>query len=76
MYLIVLPTKIAEDNDLTTQDSLGRYLSNLNINIEQNYSGVGDETLYDQDGIRSFGLLVMTRIGIDLAGQVMFRLQV
>ena len=52
MYLIVLPTKIAEDNDLTTQDSLGRYLSNLNINIEQNYSGVGDETLYDQDGIR------------------------
>lgn len=52
MYLIVMPTKIAEDNDLTTQDSLGRYLSNLNINIEQNYSGVGDETLYDQDGIR------------------------
>lgn len=52
MYLIVMPTKIAEDNDLTTQENLGRYLSNLNINIKQNYIGVGDKTLYDQDGIR------------------------
>ena len=53
MYLIVMPTKIAEDNDLTTQENLRRYLwLKHNINIKQNYSGVGDEILYGQDGIR------------------------
>ena len=54
MYLVIMPTKIAQQEDLTTQDNLEDYLrNNLRLNIDQNPHEVGNEIIYpeDEDGI-------------------------
>ena len=56
MYLVIMPTKeaINEDDqyDLTTQDGLQSYLwSKCRVNINREYTGVGDSIPYNENGI-------------------------
>lgn len=52
MYLVIMPTQIAVNNNLNDQDNLNSYLQSLNINLsatapKQEYENVA----YDQNGI-------------------------
>lgn len=53
MYLVIMPTADALENNLTTQAALENYLSDLNRNITFNDSGdrVSDSIMYNRDGI-------------------------
>ena len=56
MYLVIMPTKeaINEDDqyDLTTQNGLQSYLwSKCGVNINKEYTGVGDSIPYNENGI-------------------------
>ncbi len=52
MYLVMMPTKEAKDNDLTTQTKLKAYLSKKEVNIDKAYNNIGSQQLYDSEGIR------------------------
>ncbi|HIW43395.1 MAG TPA: Cna B-type domain-containing protein, partial [Candidatus Mediterraneibacter vanvlietii] len=57
MYLVIMPTSIAVNRGLTTQQKLRNYLSTLidkdenPINIDTYYDEKGYEELYDSDGV-------------------------
>ena len=53
MYLVIMPTAEALENNLTTQAALEEYLSDLNRNITFNDSGnrVSDSIMYNRNGI-------------------------
>lgn len=52
MYLVMMPTKEAKDNDLTTQAKLQAYLSEKGVNINSAYNKIDSQQSYDNDGIR------------------------
>lgn len=52
MFLVMMPTKTAIDNNLTTQDSLKIYLQSLNVNYSQTASQEENEVVYNQNGIK------------------------
>lgn len=52
MYLVMMPTKEAKDNDLTTQAKLREYLLKKEVNIDKAYNKIGSQQLYDSEGIR------------------------
>lgn len=59
MYLVIMPTSIALENDLTTQDTLEKYLSSLpgdDINFNDNGNSVGHREVYRDD---DSGILVV-----------------
>ena len=52
MYLVIMPTKEAIDNSLTTQTQLESYLRSHGVtNPSLGYSAVGEAKVYDQNGI-------------------------
>lgn len=53
MYLVIMPTSIALENDLTTQENLEEYLRGLNSNIDPDDNGnqISDAVVYKQNGI-------------------------
>ena len=52
MYLVIMPSKEAIDNNLTTQSKLTQYLNeNCKLNINQRYERVGNSIVYDEKGI-------------------------
>ena len=53
MYLVIMPTSVAIDENLTTQQNLQSYLSGLGVNINSSYTGVDNEEAYrnDENGI-------------------------
>ena len=56
MYLVIMPTSVAVDNDLTTQDSLENYLQKCGSTIGRQFSQVDQSVEHDEeitgDGIR------------------------
>lgn len=56
MYLVIMPTSVAVDNNLTTQDGLENYLQELGSTIGQQFSQVGQNVERNEentsDGIR------------------------
>lgn len=57
MYLVIMPTKTAIDNKLTTQDALEAYLTTLGVVKNQTYedatgkTAVGSQVAYNQHGV-------------------------
>lgn len=51
MYLVIMPTKTAIANDLTTQTNLNKYLAGLKVNYGATYSAVENEQVYNKDGV-------------------------
>lgn len=51
MYLVIMPTKTAITNNLTTQTNLNKYLAGLNVNYGATYSAVENEQVYNKDGV-------------------------
>ena len=52
MFLVMMPTKTAIENNLTTQDNLKRYLTSLNVNYSQTATTEENEVVYNQNGIK------------------------
>ena len=52
MFLVMMPTKTAIENNLTTQDNLKRYLTNLNVSYSQTATTEENEVVYNQNGIK------------------------
>lgn len=46
MFLVIMPTKIAEEQHLSTQTNLETYLTNLGILYNEPYKGIGSEKVY------------------------------
>lgn len=52
MYLVIMPTQIAVEEPLTTQEQLQTYLSEeLEVNIRTSYDTVDSSVVYNQNGI-------------------------
>ena len=52
MYLVIMPTATAVDEQLTSQEKLQDYLwDKYGVNINQEYDGVADNVLYNDDGV-------------------------
>lgn len=51
MFLVIMPTKTAQDNDLTTQKKLEDYLSGLEVQYGATDSTARSEQVYNQNGI-------------------------
>ena len=51
MYLVIMPTETAIKNNLTTQTNLNDYLAGLNVNYDATYSAVGNEQVYNHNGV-------------------------
>lgn len=66
MYLVIMPTKTAIREDLTTQENLSRYLLQLGVNINEEYSGVDNEIAYEN---KDSGILVVRITSSDQAWQ-------
>ena len=68
MYLVIMPSKEAIDNHLTTQDKLTNYLyENCNrLDINQRYEQVGNSIVYDN---KEKGILVVRVTSSDQAWQ-------
>ena len=47
MFLVIMPTKVAKDNNLTTQDNLNTYLSGLGVNYNATDSSVSSNKVYE-----------------------------
>ena len=52
MFLVMMPTKTAIENNLTTQDNLKRYLTSLNVKYSQTATTEENEVVYNQNGIK------------------------
>lgn len=52
MFLVMMPTKTAIEQKLTTQDSLKNYLQKLNVNYSQTATEEENEVVYNNDGIK------------------------
>ena len=52
MFLVMMPTKTAIENNLTTQDNLKRYLTSLDVNYSQTATTEENEVVYNQNGIK------------------------
>lgn len=52
MFLVMMPTKTAIENNLTTQGNLKRYLTSLNVNYSQTATTEENEVVYNQNGIK------------------------
>lgn len=51
MFLVIMPTKTAQDHKLTTQTSLERYLSELKVRYDATDSTPRSEQVYNENGI-------------------------
>lgn len=53
MFLVIMPTKVAVEKDLTTQTNLEKYLEDLGLSKQYStaYKSIGQETVYDKDGV-------------------------
>jgi LPXTG-motif cell wall-anchored protein len=52
MFLVMMPTKTAIENNLTTQDNLKNYLASLHVNYSQTATTEENEVVYNQNGIK------------------------
>ena len=52
MFLVMMPTKTAIKNNLTTQDNLKTYLASLNVKYSQTATTEENEVVYNQNGIK------------------------
>lgn len=52
MFLVMMPTETAIENNLTTQDNLKKYLARLNVDYSQTAAAEENEVVYNQDGIK------------------------
>lgn len=52
MFLVMMPTKTAIDENLTTQDSLKEYLNKLNVNYSQTATEEENVVVYNSNGIK------------------------
>ena len=52
MFLVMMPTKTAIAENLSTQDNLKRYLTSLNVKYSQTATTEENEVVYNQNGIK------------------------
>lgn len=52
MFLVMMPTKTAIENNLTTQDNLKKYLARLHVDYSQTATTEENEVVYNQNGIK------------------------
>lgn len=52
MFLVMMPTKTAIENNLTTQTNLKNYLSNLGVTYSKTATTEENEVVYNQNGIK------------------------